>query len=48
MHHLFDKPEILLGELDHDCVDMGVTDIDGRTVDFSLAIEDDAVAETLP
>ena len=45
MHHLLDEPEILLGELGHHLVDMGVADIDGVAVDGGRAVEHHAIAE---
>ena len=47
MHHLLDQPEILLGELEHDLIDMGVADIDVAAVDRGVAVEHDAVAESV-
>ena len=48
MHHLLDEPEILLGELGHHLVDMGVADIDRGAVDGGRAIEHHAIAEAPP
>ena len=47
MHHLLDQPEILLGQLEHDLIDMGVADLDVAAVDRGIAVEHDAVAESV-